>query len=100
MPQMDFHNPKVRTAMVAHIRFAIDVVSLASVPQSEIDEMRDDMGNLGEVLVGMVDKQLMNTLIAYVLNFTLSQDFRLKNSLVGLTQENLKPEQRLEDMIL
>lgn len=87
---MNFNDQKVRQAVVAHLRFALEAVK--SISNEE---------HVDNIDLALLDKAMENVLVVAILNFTLAQDYRLKNTLVELRPENIKdPNMKIEDLIL
>ena len=81
---MDLHNPKVKRAMIEHVRFANEIVD-----ESFKDTKSKDF-----------QKAMRQVLVVTLLNFTLSQDWKLKNTLLELDEKNLPMGKSKEELTL
>ena len=82
---MDFNNPKVRQAILEHIAFATSAVASVFPDVSPAELSEDKIENA-------MAKALRNPIIMQVLQFTLSLDYRLRNSLLYNQVDSLEDE--------
>ena len=95
---MKFSDPKVRQAILSHIRFAIDSVE-AAIPVERVDETKV---RFEESIIAEWKASVRIHLVSQILSFTLYHDFRFQNSIKGLRPQDLSPENAkpYEDFIL
>ena len=94
---MDFDNPKVRQAVYKHIQFAVYSVG-AVIPDQQGNALDDSERTM---MRNLADNMRL-ALVAQVLSFTLSRDYRLTNTLnrIQLQPADIQAGRILEDLVL